>query len=293
MKVHRDQVTGREYFYIGAACGGLYKGVYDPSVPGKIRWLDDYELHASFGRVHSMCVCNGSLYVSTDYGGLTVQNQRGGIYRRNDGPEATWERVYSNYDPKYPTWNQTGRGITAVPAEDGSGKEVILVGIEWPPAPIIVRIEPHHDHRAVVELNYHDYFTAVFGRPPQILGGSKESPHAGCECAALNYFEPFINPKTGKTERFVTLFLIHPDDPAEGANGAYFLIRRAPGVYDWGEIPSGLPAGQHLRGTRTIEKSPFSEEPNTYYFGGCFAGPDEQPPKPNMAWIYKGTLKEP
>ncbi|MBU0609507.1 MAG: hypothetical protein KKI08_16595, partial [Armatimonadetes bacterium] len=186
-------------------------------------------------------------------------------------------------------WNQTDRGITTVPAEDGSGKEVILVGVEWPPEPIIVRIEPHHDHRAVIELNYNDYFTKVFGRPPQILGGSKQHPHAGCQCAALNYFEPFTDPVTGETDHFVTLFLIHPDDPAVGCNGAYFLIRRAPGAYEWGEIPSGLPAGQHLRGTRTVEKSPFADEPNTYYFGGCFNGPDEQPPKPNMAWIYRGV----
>jgi hypothetical protein len=143
----------------------------------------------------------------------------------------------------------------------------------------------------VTEVNYHDYFAKVFGKPPQILGGSKQIPHAGCECAALNYFEPFSNPQTGKTERFVTLFLIHPDDPAESSNGAYFLIRRAPGVYDWGEIPSGLPTGQHLRGTRTIEKSPFPDEPNVWYFGGCFNGPDEQPPKPNMAWIFKGSLE--
>ena len=73
--------------------------------------------------------------------------------------------VYRDYDPKYPTWNQTGRGITAVPAEDGSGKEVILIGIEDPPEAVIVRIEPHHDHKAVVELNYHDYCRdAIFGR---------------------------------------------------------------------------------------------------------------------------------
>ena len=42
------------------------------------------------------------------------------------------------------------------------------------------------------------------------------------------------------------MFLFHPDDPAEGCNNAYFLIRRAPGVYDWGEIPSGLPLGEML-----------------------------------------------
>jgi hypothetical protein len=289
VKVHRDQVTGREYLFVGAANGGMFKGVYDPTAPGRIRWIGGDEVDATYGRVHSMCIANGSLYASFDYGGLTVQNQGGGVYRRIDGAAPIWERVYHNYDPKYPTWNQTDRGITAVPAEDGSGKEVILVGVEWPPAPVIVRIEPHNDHRAVVELDYNAYFTDVFGRPPQILGGSKEYPHAGVQAAALNYFEPFVDPNTGETDHFVTLFLIHPDDPAEGKNGAYFLVRREPGVYDWGEIPSGLPAGAHLRGTRTVERSPFPEEPHTWYFGGCFIGPDEQPPKPDLAWIYKAT----
>jgi hypothetical protein len=87
------------------------------------------------------------------------------------------------------------------------------------------------------------------------------------------------------------LFLIHPDDPAKGANAVYFLIRRVLGVYDWGKIPSGLPTGHHLRGTRTVEKSPFPDEPNTYYFGGFFAGADGQVPKLNTAWVYKGTLE--
>jgi hypothetical protein len=112
-----------------------------------------------------MCVANRSLYVSADYGGLTVQNQTGGVFRRIDGGRPAWERVYRNYHPKYATWNQTGRGITAVPADDGSGSEVILVGVEDPPEAVIVRIEPRHGHRAVVEINYHDYLReAVFRR---------------------------------------------------------------------------------------------------------------------------------
>jgi hypothetical protein len=217
----------------------------------------------------------------------------GGLYRGVDGVAPRWERVYRNYDPRYPTWNQTDRGITAVPAADGSGREVILTGVEWPPEPVIVRIEPHDGHRAVTELDYNQYFTEVFGRPPQILGGSKENPHAGVQAAALNMFEPFVDPLGGGVQRFVTLFLVHPDDPAEGHNGAYFLIRRAPGVYDWGEIPSGLPAGENLRGTRTVERSPFPDEPHVWYFGGNFAGPDVQPPRPNTAWIYKGTFVPP
>jgi hypothetical protein len=286
LKVHTDKVTGMEYLFMAAGCGGMYKSVYDPSMPGKIRWLEGDELDKSYGRGQSMCAANGDLYVSYDYGGLLVQNQAGGVFRRIDGPQPRWECVYRNYDPKYPTWNQTGRGITAVPAEDGSGKEVVMVGIENPPEPILVRIEPHNNHRAVVELNYNEYFTRVFGRKPQMLGGSAQSPHAGCEVPALNRFDPFINPETGKLEHFVTLFLFRPDD----CNNAYFLIRRAPGEYDWGEVTSDLPAGESLRGTRTIEKSPFPDEPNTYYFGGCCAGPDMQPARPNLAWIYKGVV---
>jgi hypothetical protein len=289
MEVHRDSVTGREYLFVGAANGGMFKGVYDPTVPGRIRWTGEDEVNSFFGRVHSMTVANGALYASFDYGGLTVQDQQGGVFRRVDGPRPAWQRVYRNYDARYPTWNQTARGVTAVAAEDGSGVEVILVGVEWPPAPVIVRIEPHHDHRAVVELDYHAYLTAAFGRPPQILGGSAENPHAGIEAAALNYFESFVHPETGEIDHFVTLFLAHPDDPAEGRNGAYFLVRRAPGSYEWGEIPSSLPAGQHLRGSRTIERSPFPGEANVWYFGGCLIGPDEQPPRPNLAWVYRGT----
>jgi hypothetical protein len=107
--------------------------------------------------------------------------------------------------------------------------------------------------------------------------------------AAINYFEPYENIESGKIEQFVTLVMYHQLDPAASVNGAWFLIRRDSSRYDWGYIPSGLPDGDHLRGSRTVCKSPFSDEPNTYYFGGCFAGPSEQPPKPNMAWIYKGT----
>jgi hypothetical protein len=289
LKVHTDKVTGMEYLFVAAGCGGMHKCAYDPASPGRIRWLEGDELDRTYGRGQSLCVANGDLYVSYDYGGLLVQNQAGGVFRRIDGPEPMWERVYRNYDPKFPTWNQTGRGITAVPAEDGSGKEVVMVGIENPPEPIIVRIEPHHDHRAVIELNYNEHFTRVFGRKPQMLGGSAQHPHAGNEIPALNRFDPFINPETGKLENFVTLFLFHPDDPAEGCNNAYFLIRRAPGEYDWGEVTSDLPAGESLRGVRTIEKSPFPDEPSTYYFGGFFTGPDVQPPRPNLAWIFKGV----
>jgi len=285
MIVYTDKITGKEYLFAGAACGGMHKGVYDPSAPGKIRWLTGDEVDKSYGRVHSMCVANGVLYASFDYGGLTVQNQSGGIYRRIDGENPAWECVYRMYNPNYSTWNQTDRGITTVPANDGSGKEVILTAVEQPPTPIIVRIEPHNGYASFTELNYAQYVQKY------IFNGSYPKMIDATIAGALNYFEPYINPENGSTEYFVTLVLNHPQDPLSDYNGAWFLIRRDKDEYDWAHIPSGLPDGDHLKGSRTVCKSPFADEPNMYYFGGCFAGPSEQPPKPNMAWIYKGILE--
>jgi hypothetical protein len=284
MRVHRDQVSGIPYLVVGAAHGGVFKGVFDPAAPGRIRWIGGDEVDASFGRPVAFAIANGSLYASFDYGGITVQNQKGGIFRRIDGPEPRWEEVYRNYKPKFARWNQVARGLTAVPAEDGSGKEVLLAALESIPEPIIIRIEPHHEHRAVTEINWLDLFTGVFGRKPA-------ADESGLAAAALNRFEPFPNPATGATEHFVTSSVRHPDDPAPSRNGAYFLIRRAAGRYDWAEVkpaPS-LTGGKNLRGMRTIEKSPFPGEPEVYYFGGYTAGIVEEM-QSGTAWIYKGQI---
>ena len=286
MRVHRDRVSGIEYLVVGAAHGGIFKGVFDPDATGRLRWVGGDEVDASFGRPVAFAEANGSLYASFDYGGITVQNQKGGIFRRVDGPKPRWEQVYRNYNPKFARWNQVARGLTAVPAEDGSCKEVLLAALESIPEPIIIRIEPHQEHLAVTEINWLDLFTGVFG-------GTPSADESGLAAAALNRFEPFINPATGATGHFVTTSVRHPDDPAPGRNGAYFLIRREAGRYDWAEVKAvpSLTAGGNLRGMRTIEKSPFANEPNVYYFGGYTAGIVEEM-QSGTAWIYKGTLKE-
>lgn len=280
MKVHRDRETGMQYLFVGAANGGVFKGVFDPATEGRIRWFARDEVNSTYGRPQSMTVCNGSLYASFDYGGITVKQQTGGIFRRIDGEPPQWESVYRNYNPRFARWNQTARGITCVAAEDGSGGEVILTALESIPEPVVVRIEPANDHRAVTELNYLDLFTTDFGEPPK-------SDESGLVAAALNYMEPFENPDSGTVDRFLTTNIRHPRDPAEGKNGAYFLVRRSAARYDWGEIKPdpGFAAGSTLRGVRTIEKSPFPDEPDAYYFGGYAAGIVE-PMQSNTAWIY-------
>jgi hypothetical protein len=51
-----------------------------------------------------------------------------------------------------------------------------------------------------------------------------------------------------------------------------------------------VPSGSRLRATRTICKSPFPEEPYTYYFGGYDAARDTSN---NTSWIYKGKFVNP
>lgn len=230
-----------------------------------------------------MAVVNDRLYVSFDYGGYSFdQGQTGGVYRRSDGASPVWQPVYRNYDTNQPHQNQTFRGLTAVPSVSGPG-DAVLGGIEYIPAPLIVRIEPGAGDAALTELNYWNYFTEAFGAEPLI------DNNVGA--AALNKCEPFFDPQTGGTQHFITTNLRHPNDPQAGFNGAYFLLRRRATHYEWCEIPGlGVPAGQQLRGIRTVEKSPFANEPRTYYFGGYSSGLEKVS---NTAWIFKGVYRTP
>lgn len=282
MALHRDGVTGAQYLFVGGANGGIFKGVHDATVPGRIRWIGANEVDSTFGRPQSMAVVSDRLYASFDYGGVLVTGQTGGVYRRVDGPTPFWERVYSNYDASQPNQNQTFRGLTAVPGVSGPG-DAVLGGIEYIPAPLIVRIEPGAGDAAFTELNYRDYFTEAFGAAPLIDNG--------VGAAALNKCEPFFDPQTGATQHFITTNLRHPNDPQAGFNGAYFLLRRSASHYEWCEIPGlGVPAGQQLRGIRTVEKSPFADEPRTYYFGGYSSRLEKVT---NTAWIFKGIYRTP
>ena len=84
---HRDRVTGIDYAFAGDDPHGIFNGVYDPSVPGRIRWSQTPELDISaisvadfpgiegHLRVTSFAECNDRLYA-------TVGQQ---IYERMDG----------------------------------------------------------------------------------------------------------------------------------------------------------------------------------------------------------------
>lgn len=284
MAIHKDYVTGAQYLIIGAANGGIFKGVYDPNVAGKIRWVGGNEVNSQFGRPQSMTVCKDTLYASFDYGGLTVTGQTGGLFKRVDGVNPSWQQVYTFYNPSFPNYNQTLRGVSTVPSLTQSGEFDIIGAIESIPIPIVIRFQPYNNYQTVNEVNYVTYFTNVFGSAPQYYNN--------LAAAAMNKLEPFLNPFNGDYGYFITTNLLHPQNPAFGFNGAYFMYRKSNGNYDWGYIQpdSSLLSGQELRGVRTIEKSPFNDEPNVYYFAGFPPGTFFVK---NTAWIYKGIIQNP
>ena len=155
---HRDRVTGISYAFAGDNPHGIFSGVYDPTVPGRIRWSQTPELDLSAVssaqagveklRVTSFAERNGSLYA-------TVGQQ---IYERIDGASPQWRQIYANRNPGQ---SETGlRGLTAVPSPDGHG-QVLLAAVEGTAARI-VRIDPR-DGSETTELDLHDYLSKAWG----------------------------------------------------------------------------------------------------------------------------------
>jgi len=88
---HRDRVTGIDLVFAGEMPRGIFKGVYDDTSPGRIRWSTAPELDASgvfsgFSgldgrlRVSSFAEANGHLYAA-------VGQQ---VFERVDGPAPSW-----------------------------------------------------------------------------------------------------------------------------------------------------------------------------------------------------------
>lgn len=292
LAMHTDAKTGRQYLFAGAGDGRVYRGVYDPTVPGRLQWDLDPGLPKT-ARLVTFTECDGALYVA---GGLVENNginpmrgevsadeirREGGLFRRVDGADSHWELVY-RWPFDGPRFNEhLMRGLSVVPNPQNPGKHVIVGGLEDPP--LIQRIDPATG-QATDELNYMKYFQSLFGgRPNTGLWVSG---------AIMNQLEPFTDPRSGERMHFVTTYIMHPQDPEAPHNGAWFLVRKLDGTYAHGEIypEGGLPSGQSLHGVRTITESPFPEERGkVWYFAGHCVGRRHFH---NTAWIYKATLKE-
>jgi hypothetical protein len=285
---HVDGVTGVHHVFAGMRDGTIYRGVYDPTAPGRVRWDPTPELRNDAGsRFVCAAVANGKVYA-----GSAVANSAngvvGGVYERIDGATPTWRTVYQW---PVPTGNDSAaiRGLTAVPDPQGRGYDVLLAAREADG--IVERIDPRANltapFSAVTEFNFKQYYTALWGG----LGG-------GATLAAYNDIPSAVDPRTGERVWLIGLWVNHPQRTTPPHNASYYLVRRADGsTYEHGVVidaANPLPAGRELRATRTIVASPFAQDAGraAFYFAGFDAGGNLPAGSAyhNNAWIYRGSL---
>jgi hypothetical protein len=270
---HVDGITGIHHVFAGSASSALYRGGYDPKVPGFIVWDPVPELTGS-ERILSAAEANGDLYVTVGTNG-NPNDTDGGLFRRIDGPNPTWELIYEW--PAHEHKEGGMRGLTAVPDPAGNDYEVLLGALES--TACIYKIDPVMNHQVTVEMNYKEYFTSLWGDWTYNV-----------TLAAYNEMTPVVLP-SGEVVHFIGVHVMHPEYKTSPNNGAWFFIRHLNGscdhyyVYDF-DHP--IKNGKGLRAVRTICVSPFPEErSNVLYFGGFDAWGKFNH---NTAWIYKGAF---
>jgi poly(A) polymerase len=292
---HRDRVTGIDYVFAGHDPHGIFSGVYDPAVPGRIRWSQTPEFDISTVSVAEFPGMEGRLRVTSFAEGndrlyATVGQQ---IYERTDGAAPRWRLIYTNSAPGR---SQSGlRGLTAVPSPDGQG-HVLLAAVEGT-EPRIVRIDPR-DGSEATDLDLHDFLGKAWGM------------EVGYTIAAYNNMAD-IRDGHGDDVFLIGLEAFIPRNSQLAAGhkaldigkgrlegNAWYLIRDSNGTYDLRRIPArpGQPTvsipgrpGQPMVATRSIVASPFPADSDAIYFAGFDAN---KAPAHNTAWVVRSTVEE-
>jgi hypothetical protein len=278
---HIDAVTGVHHVFAGMRNGTIYRGAYDESAPGRVRWSDAPEVTSSSGlRFLSATVANGRAYAASGVANSPSGGVTGGLYERVDGLAPSWRIVY-----QWPVFgDSTGlRGLTAVPDPAGGPHEVLLATRDS--EGVVLRIDPLKAFAATVEINYRSYYTQLWGS----LGGN-------AALSAYNDMPRIVDPASGEPVWLIGLWINHPQRTEPPNNGSYYMVRHADGRYEHGrvfDVANPVPRGNELRATRTIVASPFAgDAAGALYFGGFDAGGDLPTGRVyhNTSWIYRGAI---
>jgi hypothetical protein len=278
MEVYRDKETGIERLFLSLGNPGIVSGVYDPSLPGKIRWSRHLEYpFPEEGSLHTrplgMVQANGSLLFS----------EGGAIYRRRDGVLPSYEKII---DLNEDTDTDVGgiRGLSVIEDEGGHGQSLIFL---WAPGnrskSQVKRLDPDgkggyelHDEAEIMELMSNRLGVEV----SYTLGGH-------------NMAYPVTDPESGKT-----LHLIGFQGNIRGKNhlkwkgsalyaGALFAVRYPDRSYKVREVNNAYAEGKTiLVSPRAFCLSPFGD-------GQVFIGGHDSSRKisDDMAWIFRAPLE--
>jgi CubicO group peptidase (beta-lactamase class C family) len=278
-QVFTDKVTGLQHLFAGLNVGAIYKGSYESGNSNIFKWNDKPEL-IGVGRIMSFCECNGTLYASTNIED-TTKPLKGGIYKRIDGDNPKWEKIYEvpYYDPKI---GQSGfiRGLTCVPNPINQNDSVIIAALEY--KGLIIRIDPDNNNQSAIEIDLMKYLNEQWN--DSLLNKNGVG-------GVYNRFTSYFDPVSMSNVWLAGIWAHKIGYPGIDKNGSYFIQRDETGKYKWCYIydyDNPIPVDKTLTGTRDIEISPFPEDNgNVLYFCGFDAG---YGPSHNTAWIYKGTI---
>lgn len=279
---HRDRITGIDYVFAGQDPNGIFAGVYDPMVPGRIRWSPTPELDVSAIptadfpgmegrlRITGFSECNGRIYASA--------GQQ--IYERIDGPIPHWRLIYTNRSPGR---SETGlRGLTAVPRPEGS-RQVLLAAVEGTESRI-VRIDPI-DGSEVTELDLQNFLGTSWGMEVSYTISAyndmaKLRDPEGNDVLLIG-LEAFIKRESPVPAGHTVSNIGH----GQLESNAWYLIRWANGRYDLRRLPDR--SDQSMVATRSIVASPFPGDREGIYFAGFDAN---KAPAHNTGWILRSTI---
>ena len=274
---HHDKVSGVDLIFAGNDTLGTLRGVYDPHATGLIRWEKTPEFPVPAGeRVMGFCDCNGVCYCAT----TTT------IFKRTDGPAASWQKVYSCPQETSPVGI---RGLTAVANPSGEGESLLFAALSK-----VRRLDVNAGYKETVELDMPAFLTEQRGIKVTFA------------LAAYNEFLPCKMPGTGETVWLFGFESIYPPaavlraQPAAGlrllvkeaplrcydARGFYFIRHVNEGKVSYATAEVADPGKPTLVSVRAIAVSPFAEDKGrAFYFGGydCNSIPSH-----NTGWIYRG-----
>jgi hypothetical protein len=263
-----------ETLFAGAEQGdvsdaAIYRGVYDRSALGSIRWNPAPETIALRQRVMSMVDCNGALFAAV----------KPSIFRRNDRTNS-WEVIYT-YPITYPfdqKYSSGFRGLTCI--KGPGGNNVLLSGFEGVEGDILT-IDPQTGLVAV-ELDSRQFLTHQWGSPPAIP-----------DIVAGHNDIPLVNRGSGEIGLFG---LLTRSPKATETNSAWFFSRTNgnPPEYQLHEVsaPPNWPyqrSNSLLLAIRTIAVSPFPEDQGQVLYMGGYDVPGYHISSTyhNTAWLYR------
>ena len=272
IEIYVDQQTGLEYVFTTVGTQGIYKGKYNPAIPGKIDWISTAEFGPLSIRPLGIEVANGALYFSSG----------SKLYRRIDGvsPSYVIDHDFSDLGATINSAVGGIRGLTTIDNPSGLDDAFLLM---WCPdgqsQGTIWRLEPD----GIGGFN-RIYETKLSVMIESFLSGSTASYVLG----AYNEFYKYVDPISNDTLHLVGFEANISGGGHPLCNGYYkgglFAKRASNGQYSIEEINGTIGANDTaLVANRCYVASPFPGE-SAVYFGGFDPNSNTST---NMAWVFK------